>query len=324
MCVLALAVSACGLGSADSRAGSTSVAPTPVPAQKDFAGLVDVGDGRQIWATCKGQGSPTVVLISGHGNGAEDWLLILDPNDPAHQAPGDDVSAGLGKLVPSDDAVLPQVARFTRVCTYDRPDIRTGNDVTTPRLQPHRVDLDVSDLHSLLQAIGEPGPYVLVSHSYGGLVSTLFARTYPKSIAGLVMVDTVSEVMEGLVSPGALDWWEASNAATNDKVLEGVLLKNAFAQINAAGPMPKVPAIVLVVDKPWRTDLIPPEAIQGETVTFADWQAMVNKLGASLGAKTITKTDSGHGIYLYNPALVTKSIHEIVDDVRAPRTGPTG
>ena len=151
----------------------------PAPVQRDIAGLVDIGGGRQIWATCRGQGSPTVVLISGRGNGAEEWSLILDPDDPAHQAPGDDVSAGLGKLEASDDAVLPSVARTTRVCAYDRPDIRFDGEVTTPRPQPHPVDLDVSDLHGLLTAIGEPGPYVLVSHSYGGLVSTLFARTYP-------------------------------------------------------------------------------------------------------------------------------------------------
>jgi len=324
VCILALVASAGGSASAQSRAGSTSVAVATMRAQKDFAGLVDVGGGRQIWASCRGHGSPTVVLLSGHGNGAEDWSLILAPNDPAHQAPGDDVSAGLGKIVPSNKAVYPSVARFTRVCTYDRPDIRTGNDVTTPRQQPHPVNLDVSDLHSLLHAIDEPGPYVLVSHSYGGLISTLFARTYPKSIAGLVMVDTVSEVMEKLVSPAAIEWWDATNAATNDKVQEGVMLKNAFAQINAAPPMPKVPALVLVTDKPWRTDLIPPEAIQGDTVTFADWQAMVNELGASLGATTITKTDSGHNIYLYNPALVTHSIHKIVDDVRTHRTATAG
>ena len=201
-CGLVLAASACGSSPGRSGARATSEASTTTLAQKDFAGLVDIGGGRQIWATCKGQGSPTVVLISGHGNGAEDWSLTLDPDDPVHQTPGDDVSAGMGKLVASDDAVLPSVARTTRVCTYDRSDIRFTGEVTTPRPQPHTADLDVSDLHSLLAAIGEEGPYVFASHSYGGLVSTLYARTYPDSIAGLVMVDTVSEVMEDLVSSG--------------------------------------------------------------------------------------------------------------------------
>jgi pimeloyl-ACP methyl ester carboxylesterase len=298
-------------------ASAASPSPSaPSLAGQDFAQLVDIGEGREIWATCAGQGSPTVVLISGHGNGAEDWSLIIEPDDPVLDAPGDDLSAGMGELVASDDAVFPSIARTTRVCTYDRPDIRVTGEVSTPRSQPHTVDLDVEDLHALLAAIGEPEPYVLVSHSYGGLVSTLYARTYPESVASLVMVDTVSEVMEELVTPGALQWWDDVNSATNDVVREGVLIKDSFAQINAAGPMPDVPAIVLVADKPFRTDLVPPEQLQGEHTTFDDWVAMVTRLGADLGAKTITETNSGHNIYMYNPELVIESIREIVDTVR--------
>ncbi len=98
---------------------------------------------------------------------------VLDPGDPAHQAPGDDVGAGLGKQHRSPDAVFPSVARFTRVCAYDRPDTRSdGADRSTPRPQPHPVDLDVTDLHKLLTAIGGPEPYVLVAHSYGGFIAT--------------------------------------------------------------------------------------------------------------------------------------------------------
>lgn len=288
-------------------------------AGKDFAALVDVGGGRTIWTECTGRGSPTVVLMSGKGNGAEDWSLILDPDDPAHRSPTDDVSAGLGELHRSDRAVLPSVARTSRVCTYDRPDIRWDDEqVTTPRPQPHTADLDVSDLHALLAAIGETGPVVLAAHSYSGLVATLYARTHPDDVAGLVMVDTASEVLEQLVTPGALDRWDESNATTNDAVREGVLVKDAFARINAAGPLPDVPSIVLVADKPWRTDLVPPEDLEGEHTTFDDWLAMGTELGVRLGAKkTLTATNSGHAVYLYEPALVASSIREVVEDVRA-------
>jgi pimeloyl-ACP methyl ester carboxylesterase len=314
------------------RASATSlVAPTATTttaaaatdpsslANKDFAQLVDIGGGRQIWASCRGQGSPTVVLVSGHGNGAEDWSLILDPDDPVHDTPGDDVSAGMGTIVASDDAVYPSVSRFTRVCTYDRSDIRFTGEVTTPRPQPHTVDLDVEDLRALLAAIGETEPVVIVAHSYGGLITTLYTREHPESVAGLVMVDTVSEVMADLVTPGALDWWNEVNAETNEVVREGVLIKDAFDRINADPPMPQLPAIVLVADKPFRTDLVPPELLEGEHTTFDDWVAMVIQLGENLGATTITETHSGHNIYMYNPQLVIDSIQQIVDDVRAAR-----
>ena len=52
----------------------------------NVAGLVDIGSGRKMYLECSGTGSPTVVLISGKGNGAADWSEILDPADPASYA----------------------------------------------------------------------------------------------------------------------------------------------------------------------------------------------------------------------------------------------
>ena len=138
--VLALGASACGSSGGENDDAAPASAPsTTALAQQDFAGLVDIGGGRQIWATCKGQGSPTVVLISGHGNGAEDWSLILDPDDPVHDTPGDDLSAGMGTLVASDDAVflatgerpvkrslLEQLRHNRRVARTNRMKIRDG------------------------------------------------------------------------------------------------------------------------------------------------------------------------------------------------------
>jgi pimeloyl-ACP methyl ester carboxylesterase len=312
----ALLVAASCSSSGTTSDGDTSPAPTATPLKDDVSGLVDVGDGRQIYAECRGQGSPTVVLIAGKGNGAADWSDVLDPADPAHDAPGDDLPFG-GDLHPSDDAVLPSVARFTRVCTYDRPDIRVGDNVTTPRQQPHTADLDVDDLHALLGALGEEGPYVLVAHSYGGVIAALYARTYPQDVGGLVMVDTVTARMADAVSAAKLTNWNATNAMTSPEVREGVQLIDAFAQINAAPPMPDIPAVVLSADKPWRIDLLPPEATTQEMVTFDDWLASLDLLAGDLDAEHITETNSGHDIYLYRPALVVDAIRTVVDDVRS-------
>jgi hypothetical protein len=82
----------------------------------NFAGLVDMGGGRRMYLECRGTGSPTVLLISGKGNGAADWNTILDAADPVHNAPLDAVSAGEGHLLESETAVLPAVSRFTRDC----------------------------------------------------------------------------------------------------------------------------------------------------------------------------------------------------------------
>jgi pimeloyl-ACP methyl ester carboxylesterase len=153
----------------------------------DFSGLVDIGGGRKMYLECSGMGSPTVVLISGKGNGAADWSEVLDPADPAHEADYDALAWGKGGLHKSESAVFPMVSRFTRVCAYDRPGVRLdGPDQSTPVAQPHPADQAANDLHRLLTAAGETGPYVLVPHSYGGVVATLFARTWPSEVDGLL------------------------------------------------------------------------------------------------------------------------------------------
>jgi pimeloyl-ACP methyl ester carboxylesterase len=291
-------------------------------ASNDSSGLVDVGGGRKIYFKCRGAGSPTVVLISGRGNGAADWNEILDPLDPVHAAPTDLLALGQGKLVVSDKAVLPSVSRFTRVCAYDRPGIRMdGQDVSTPVPQPHAVDRAVDDLHRLLTAAGEPGPYVFVAHSYGGLIAMLYTRTYPGDVAGLVMVDTVTELMKDVASPKAVAEWDAHNRISIAEAPESVELLDAFAKIEAAPARRELPAVVLSADKPWPDiGAAQSPATKGAMVTFADWLASEELLAKSLDAPRIKGTNSGHNIYQYEPQLVVDAIREVVDAVRAGKT----
>jgi hypothetical protein len=51
-------------------------------------------------------------------------------------------------------------------------------------------------------------------------------------------------------------------------------------------------------------------------VTFDDWLAAQDRLATELHARHVTRTNSGHNIYLYSPALVVDAIREVVDDVR--------
>jgi pimeloyl-ACP methyl ester carboxylesterase len=286
-------------------------------AAADVSGLVDIGGGRKIYLACSGTGWPTVVLISGKGNGAADWKAVLDPADPAHDADYDAVAWGKGDLHESESAVFPSVSRWTRVCAYDRPGTRLdGADQSTPVAQPHRVDQAANDLHRLLTAAGESGPYVLVAHSYGGAIATLFARTWPAEVAGLVMVDTVTQLMRNIASPEALAKWDEVNRRSSPAAPEAVMLTDAFAKIDAASPLRALPAVVLSADKPWQPPTATKESQQASGVTFADWQASGDLLATSLNAKHVTKTRSGHNIYAYSPQLVIDAIREVVDAVR--------
>src|SRR5262245_40020577 len=141
--------------------------------QPNFAGLVDIGGGRRLYLECRGTGSPTVVLVAGLRGSADDWIVADKPGP----------------------TVFAEVAKSTRVCAYDRPGTPVGErpSRSDPVPQPTTAKDAVADLHALLSAAGEPEPYVLVGHSYGGLIVRLYASTYPNRVSGLVLVDALSE-----------------------------------------------------------------------------------------------------------------------------------
>ncbi|HXY23162.1 MAG TPA: alpha/beta hydrolase [Candidatus Acidoferrum sp.] len=109
---------------------------------------------------CSGAGSPSVILDSGLGVPAVGW-----------------------------DFVQPEVAKFTRVCSYDR----AGYGWSTAGPMPRTSSEIARELHALLTASGEKGPYVLVAHSFGGFNVRVYTGKYPADVAGLVFVDTSHE-----------------------------------------------------------------------------------------------------------------------------------
>lgn len=117
---------------------------------------------------CVGQGSPTVILDSGLGVPAAGW-----------------------------DFVMPDVAKFARICSYDR----AGYGWSSAGLMPRTSDEIVKELHALLAVSEEKGPYVLVAHSFGGYNVRVYADKYPADVAGLVLVDTSHEDQNLLMPP---------------------------------------------------------------------------------------------------------------------------
>src|SRR6476659_6568698 len=153
------------------------------PASNDFADLVDIGAGRKMYIECAGSGSPTVILESGYRNDGDIWSTQFEP--------------GM-------NPVFSQVAKFTRVCAYDRPGTfldadHLGRSTAVPMPRTAR-DL-VSDLHALLQTALVPGPYVFAAHSFGGIFARLYASTYPSDVVGMVLVDALSEKVRTGLTP---------------------------------------------------------------------------------------------------------------------------
>lgn len=274
--------------------------PTP---RADFAGLVDIGGGRKMFIGCRGAGSPTVILVSGAQGASDDWTHAADPADPA------------GHPKPSDSAVFPQVSKFTRACAYDRPGTPRFDDIlssSTPVQQPTTAQDGVADLHALLNAAHEPGPYVLVGASWGGMIVKLYASTYPNDVYGLVFVDAASEYLKTTLTPAQwAGWMQKIKTMADSKDVEVPDYEPSVEQVRAAPPAPSVAAVVLTSDKPWDLRV-------GESgSTWPAWLAAQDRLATLLNAKHVTNTNSGHAINIEQPQRVGEAIHEVLAAARS-------
>jgi len=278
-------------------------------------GLIDIGGGRKMYLKCRGKGSPTVVLVGGLRASAEDWS-IAEKSAPA---------------------VFPEVSKFTRVCACDRPgtpvDEKPSRSDAVP--QPTTAKDAVADLHALLSAAGEAGPYVLVGHSYGGLVVRLYVSTYPKGVVGLVLIDALSEGLRDAETPA--QWTIQRKLIEGDvrqslklyPALERIDADRSFDQIRAAPPLRPLPLVILSADKPWGPQL-PSMIAAGKLsadvpqdfgyVTDAAQKKTQERLARlAPNAKHITNTHSGHEIHKEQPQLVVDSIRKLVEAVRSGR-----
>ena len=94
------------------------------------------------------------------------------------------------------------MSRFTRVCAYDR----AGQAWSDPGPRPGGVARLTQELQALMHAAGEKAPFVLVGHSWGGLIPRVYAARYRAEVAGIVFVDATHEydfleVRDTLVKP---------------------------------------------------------------------------------------------------------------------------
>jgi len=113
-------------------------------------------DGARLNLYCTGSGSPTVVFDAGHQDWAPAWAVVQ-----------------------------PQVAKWTRACSFDRP----GYGFSPPGPMPRTSERIATELHDALRALGITGPFVLVGHAFGATNMRTFADLYPAELQGLVLID---------------------------------------------------------------------------------------------------------------------------------------
>jgi pimeloyl-ACP methyl ester carboxylesterase len=296
---------------------AASSAAVPARARSsDIASRVDIGGGRKMYLECRGAGSPVVVIVAGMRASAEDWT----------------------KPEPGKLNVFSELAGFTRVCAYDRPGTPVGEEPSRsdPVPQPVTAGDAVADLHALMAAARIATPFVIVAHSYGGVIARLYAMTYPGNVNGMVLVDTLSEGLQAAETPQE---WAIQRVLLNGDLTEALRLypviervdaDRSFDQIRAAAPFKPMPLVVLSADRPWGPLVpkliadgvlpanIPPDF--GYVTDRAQKSAQANLAALVAGARHVTNTNSGHEIHKDQPQLVVDSIRDVVAAVRNGKT----
>lgn len=317
-----LGLLACGLISAMTGAFYENISETRDRRASPMPGKLFDAGGFKMHINCTGDGSSAVILESGLGDTYVSWRKVQ-----------------------------PQIAQFSRVCSYDRAGL--GYSETSPR--PRTSKTMAEELHALLQAAGLTPPYILVGHSLGGFNVRLYASLHRKEVAGMVLVDSSHPDQENQFPPelknmegtwlreaeflefstpfgiprlmGLCDEEPAQRAAECNfhTAREGVAELKAFAQsateTAATDSLGDLPLAVLSHDPEKPSIELPPDLA---TPTNAVWEKMQEDLAhlSMRGTQMIAK-NSAHYIQIDRPDVVVEAVRKIVEQARSAESAPS-
>ena len=290
MAVVAAALVPAGCGGHGPAQPAARKPPKPQVVLPNGGRMVPIGGGRTLYLRCVGSGSPTVVLEAGFGGTTNAW-----------------------------SAVQPALGRTTRTCAYDRAGL--GNSLAIPGV--HDASDEIADLARLLDHAGVKPPYVLVGHSYGGLLARLFAAAHPRDTAGVVLVDAVGRNQErrllGLWRAAPPDVRRKIPKPTSQPVEDGVDLlagDRLGAKVTTLGHIPL--AVVSRGRPDAGTSELPPQV---RRAVERLWSTMQDELAAlSSDHVHVVAARSTHFIPSYaggQPGVVVRAVRAVVDAARS-------
>ena len=267
---------------ADDPSESVSAAPSDSPsasasptAGEEIEGTFSVGD-RDLYISCTGTGSPTVVLEAGEG------------------VPSNIMGAPIKEALSQD----------IQVCAYDRANVGSSGSAPVPRTGKQVA----SDLHGLLEAAKVPAPYVLVGHSAGGLFVQSYARAYPQEVAGVVAMNPVPPWKQWVKRAfpdmtkeereGETGYFAGENGESFD-------YRATSEELDADQVPDSVPFHMLISTI---AQCESPKDICGRT--YPAYTAMMKQISGQWSGQ-FTQTPSGHEIYLEDLEAVTAAIKNV-------------
>lgn len=252
--------------------------------------MVDVG-GRKLHARRYGQGSPTVVFVTGTGDAPqESWNPLVDP-----------------------------LAAETTVVTYDRAGVGKSEIGELPA----HARQSALDLRGLLRELDPPKPILLVGHSFGVSIVKLFASMFPGEVGGMVLMDGVpSQIVDAQkkILAGAdlerLERMTGGAAAPPNPRTEMDYMFESRRQELAMGPLPRVPVLVLIAGADREAGVPPgfsPEAREKMARLGIDLQ---KEMAAELGGESIVFDDLGHFMHLEDSAPIIGAVRSMIAKLR--------
>ena len=236
-----------------------------------------------VQASVAGAGRYTVIFESGFGTGMGAWRKVA-----------------------------PELARDARVVTYSR----AGHGTSEARPEPRTIAQNTNELEQLIAASKLAPPFILVGHSYGGLLVRAYAARHPEQVAGMVLVDPSDERFNA-----ALRKLDAKRAALDDEQFAKIVppkfqpeLKLLQPVLDGAAPpyagkLPDVPTVVLTsvqqAEKPMFF-LETADAVAIKKSLHADFLRQFSK-----GSQVVTEK-SGHSIQMEEPELVIAAVREVI------------
>ncbi len=282
--------------------------------------LVEVG-GRRLHLDCRGVGVPVVVFEGGTGAASIEYAALHE-----------------------------RLASHTRTCFYDR----AGLGWSDPAPAPPTAAGVVSQLHALLRAAGEPGPYVMAGHSYGGWLARLYAARYPDDVVGMALVEAAHEEQWERL-PGRI--YDAVERAAGQVRVAAVLARLGLLRVIQGSPHTAVEAVQLRPDHlaSVRHELLVAGDMARDVQALAGlgdlplvvvtagrsfeafselvdlprpdvdtmWLRLQRELAAlSSDSRHVTSPTATHRIQEDDPAIVARTIGALVDDIRRESSAP--
>ncbi|WP_394217764.1 alpha/beta fold hydrolase [Halobacillus trueperi] len=252
----------------------------------------------------EGKGPVTVVLEAGFSSISLDWLYVH-----------------------------PELARHAKVIAYDR-----GNYGWSRSTRKSRTIKDsAEELHEVLSAMKAKPPYILVGHSYGGLIMRLFASLYPDEVAGLILEDAAHEryylptkeneqrlrKFHRLVTFGLLTSWVGLPRLMKQKVGRNELNEEFRQALNYVGYRPKSflaayeeyqyaekSAGIMKEIQPLKPSL--PIIVISANHPSEHWREYQQLLAELTPCTDQVFADTGHSVHLENPDLIVRQVLKLI------------